>query len=1402
MTEELFELGLVFDEPALAPPTGNAQRFGGRWRLVGAGLSDVWRYGNLELPARSGRLLMRGPNGTGKTTALEALWPYLLDLDAAKLGAGKARFTSLKLLMGEGATSKRRYGYVWLTFARPEHGPVDAADPPVVSYGARLQYHEGGSPAVKVIPFRVPGRPLADVPLRAEDRSAFELERFGEILAECGGQVFNDHDAYVAHLATHIWGTTRQELLTLAGRLRAVRNPSLLGEVSPQGAALALRASLPTVADDVILATADALAESETTRQAFARDEIAADVLAEFARVWAGHAVDVVRSAHLHALEAATVVGQHQAKAKRLAAEHDHALERLDGARRQVEWWEAQRDRAADDLRALELTDAYRAAGRLADLEKQAAAERQAARADLRLLVAQVDRLKGDVESQLAALAEIRDNLDGLCAEATGAGAEPVATEAMLSWTRRARNEIRVGETTVDPGAGLTLRHDGAGLDGLGGSWRRTAAVHQTRADTVRLAVKAYEPVAQAHTGLVAARAEQDRADRAVDDHGRVVHAALKESEVAVTVLVGEIGAWAPDNADLRGRPTTDATSVADDGWDPDDADALGESTERGMVLATTEAWADLAKDLAAHRAAADEQESTLARRQGSEAQARERELRDQATALRSGALLPLPRPEWAGPIEDTLTFGAMLEWRDDHQQDQVGRDARDRVELALATSGLLGARLDDAGADLGVWQVAAIGPRPPRSLAALVTVDPAHPKAGAAQAVLQRVALRATARPSTGDDEPSFLVIGLDGTFRAGALHGDPATAWAAQQATPIPAAMHIGARQRHTAALREADRLEREAAEQRRLAEAAEEKATALAARARDTRERARRFPSRLRLSKADTALTVAQKHATKLDAAADGARRQADLSHARWTEANDLWIEQTTGLDLPADLDRLARLEHVSDEAARTLTDLAAQHGRLMPGLRRLVDQVGDEDLLAAELATLATAAVESHRIAESTTRQAEQLRANAEAEIAEATRRHREYSDAVQTAKRELAPAVSRTEASQQKVQELFTQMQIALTLLDNAQPERVATEGHLRKLLLEPAVAQTLGLAEQPATGDELLEEAERLVARRPTRTRATVAKTADDVRTALAGLWTVARADADVAELDLYVLTYRDSVFSPATAATRAVEFAERARAQLAAAEQAALTDFVVGRLPSAIGAAWLRQKDWKSEVNKKMRSTEASSGVGVQVEVNLSTTLPPAARTAFELCCRTSDADRTDTQKAEVGAALQALIAAADGENMLERLTNAVDIREWVDVHYVVTRPDRPPGRWTSRTGLSGGERRLVVLAPMLAAIAANYDRLGPTGLRLAALDEVPAEVDERGREGLARFIAELDLDLLCTSYLWDGSPGAWDGIDAHDLEAGPDGTVVAFPMLVRGLLDLPGDDPGAGPA
>lgn len=299
----------------------------------------------------------------------------------------------------------------------------------------------------------------------------------------------------------------------------------------------------------------------------------------------------------------------------------------------------------------------------------------------------------------------------------------------------------------------------------------------------------------------------------------------------------------------------------------------------------------------------------------------------------------------------------------------------------------------------------------------------------------------------------------------------------------------------------------------------------------------------------------------------------------------------------------------------------------------------------------------------------------------------------------------------------------------------------------------------------------------------------------DATRAGLAGTWTLDPGDTH-GGLDTFVLTHDSHAFTPPAAARRAEQLRERARAALDAAEESALRDFVIGRLPSAVGTAWTRLHDWVADVNVKIRSAEASSGVGVRVRARLRPDLPAAVQTVHDLACRVSDADRTTEQKQQIGDALRRLIAAADGQSMMERVAAAVDVREWVDVFYEVARPDGSLQRWTSRTGLSGGERRLVVLAPMLAAVAAAYERLGSTGLRLCGLDEVPAEVDERGREGLARFVAELDLDLVCTSYLWDGAPGAWDGIDAHDLEAAGDGTVVAFPMLIRGLEPLPGEE------
>ena len=93
----------------------------------------------------------------------------------------------------------------------------------------------------------------------------------------------------------------------------------------------------------------------------------------------------------------------------------------------------------------------------------------------------------------------------------------------------------------------------------------------------------------------------------------------------------------------------------------------------------------------------------------------------------------------------------------------------------------------------------------------------------------------------------------------------------------------------------------------------------------------------------------------------------------------------------------------------------------------------------------------------------------------------------------------------------------------------------------------------------------------------------------------LAGIWSV-DPDENHRELLTFILTHRDATYTPIEASAHAQKLKVRAEQALAASEERALREFVIGRLPNAIGSAWTRLQDWVVEVNKKMRSAAASS--------------------------------------------------------------------------------------------------------------------------------------------------------------------------------------------------------------
>ena len=67
-----------------------------RWQPSRAGMLNVWRYYDEVFTFHRGRLLLRGPNGTGKSKALELLLPFLLDANLRPHGCPRSAAPSAR----------------------------------------------------------------------------------------------------------------------------------------------------------------------------------------------------------------------------------------------------------------------------------------------------------------------------------------------------------------------------------------------------------------------------------------------------------------------------------------------------------------------------------------------------------------------------------------------------------------------------------------------------------------------------------------------------------------------------------------------------------------------------------------------------------------------------------------------------------------------------------------------------------------------------------------------------------------------------------------------------------------------------------------------------------------------------------------------------------------------------------------------------------------------------------------------------------------------------------------------------------------------------------------------------------------------------------------------------------
>ena len=70
-----------------------------RFEPTRAGIINMWDYRDEEFCFAGGWLVLRGPNGSGKTKALEALFPFVLDgrIDPKRLNPFAADDRTMKV---------------------------------------------------------------------------------------------------------------------------------------------------------------------------------------------------------------------------------------------------------------------------------------------------------------------------------------------------------------------------------------------------------------------------------------------------------------------------------------------------------------------------------------------------------------------------------------------------------------------------------------------------------------------------------------------------------------------------------------------------------------------------------------------------------------------------------------------------------------------------------------------------------------------------------------------------------------------------------------------------------------------------------------------------------------------------------------------------------------------------------------------------------------------------------------------------------------------------------------------------------------------------------------------------------------------------------------------------------
>ena len=1320
----------------------------GRWHLNRAGILNVYQYGDETIELAGGRLLLRGVNGSGKSTAMNMLLPFLLEADVRRIDSAGEQTGVLRSWMLSGREEPNPVGYLWIEFERVD-ASTGEVDHFVCGCGIRAN---ASTERVTTWWFATDRRPGFDFAL-LDRRTPLSVDGLRTVLGSHAVFSQERRSDYRTEVRARLFGGA--DLDQHIRLLHIVRSPRV-GDRIDVDLPSYLENALPQLSEAALADAAQPLEDLDEHRDNVAALRRTADALQGLCTVYEGYARAELRGRAAHTADLHRVVREARKDHETARAKAAATTSALNAAEVDVERLEAEDSRIDIELRALRERPAYQDGTDLIHLRDHVASLARALRVaeedaldfggrrvDSARLVARTH------ESFVVAMTRLHGQLEEIGAVGSEWRIDP--PPALPGVAMSIETESGIGEISVPVSATLDLSLIRSALT-------RSITAAELRRSDIADVVALLEAVVRLHAVLQAAEvrcaqlvSETATADADAElarDARRSAERDWRSSAQRWLAVIGEL------DLDGLALPTAELLSAVER---PDLIEGLDEIIR--VLIDGVQLVADHHRASVARMAALlDQQRAEVGH------------CRVLCDELEKATLPDPPATLWQRTDRRKVLAEAI-----DFVPD-VAPDIQIGIEAAMDASGLLGAELLPGGAVALIDGELVVAARSPVSapLSAFVTAIDGDETVTAI--------LNAISTDLGGDAE---TVVSVDGQFRVGALRGRHMKSLVEYIGVANRRAALERRRVEAAAALLDAEesvrRTEQEYQDRRRQLASTDAHRTALPStqplRASVAEsDAAERVADRARVAASAAERAVARADAAQAEKLAEGhriaANHQLRFDRDRLREGTDAMSELIASCRAtePQTSTVESSLHDWSSSVATWHRAIADQADRVERARLRS-DEHGEQQARLITLEdTVGTAWAEIMEIIGSTERD---------------QTRTREALRTARTSAKQAAADQSRTDEMARTSAVTVAEREQRCTASLPGLLATIGVNGLVASALAVPSIASgasaDAGAASDPRpsvrppswpnvteSADGARDLAVAIERAIPTPERKDV--TAENVRQSLrqrrenlgAG-WDAEDHQSDPA-LPLAIVVTGPLGRMPLADASAEVATQLRAQSSLLTAKQdQALRNLLQGVVATEVAEKLFAAGELVKLMNKRLSTVKTAHGIGASLRWRRRDDIEGDLAGIIDLLAKSPD-HRDADEDATLALSLSSRIDAARRDDpdatYRDLIARVLDYRTWHEMSVLVHRPGEPARQLARHPRLSEGEKKVVSYLPLFAAVAASSDALAeraPTAPRFLLLDDAFAKVSEDNHGSLFGLLVDLDLDFIATSErLW----------------------------------------------